>query len=119
MTDRDSGACGCAEASAARSASCCCGQATLLHAIGRRYTMPVLNRIGNRSPVRFRELQRSLRLSSSTLAETLDDLSAAGLIIREVVPDRPPHAEYRLTAAGKALVDRFRPMLDRIRAAMS
>ncbi len=118
VADRERGACGCADTTTAKPSSCCCGQARLLYAIGRRYTVPILNRIGHGSSVRFRELQRALDLSSSTLAEALADLTAAGLILREVLPGRPPHTEYRLTRAGRVLVDRLRPMLERVRSSV-
>ncbi len=109
-----SGACGCAQAGSPASALCCCSQARLVQVIGRKYAMSILSRIGVGSNVRFADLERSLDISSSTLAQTLDNLTASGLVCRLVVPERPPRTEYSLTSAGRALLLRLRPLLDRI-----
>lgn len=76
--------------------------------------MPVVNRIGRRG-ARFSDLQLTLGVSSSTLADTLQDLETVGLINRVVFPERPPGSNYFLTTAGRALRRRFRPFLEAIR----
>jgi DNA-binding HxlR family transcriptional regulator len=40
---------------------------------------------------------------SFRLSERLEQLEDAGVVERRLVPGRPPHAEYRLTANGKRL----------------
>ena len=53
---------------------------------------------------RFNEFRQSLPgISPTTLSERLDRLEAAGIVERELVSGRPPHAEYRLTAKGRRL----------------
>src|SRR3954454_7694667 len=53
---------------------------------------------------RFNEFRQSLPgISPTTLSDRLDQLEAAGIVERSLVPGRPPHAEYRLTATGKRL----------------
>lgn len=111
------GVCGCAEPSAGAAGHCCCGVTDLVHAIGRKYAMSIVNRIGSCQRTRFTDLQHVLGVSSSTLAETLDDLVRVGLVHRSVFPDTPPATEYTLTPAGSVLRERFRPLLDRARAA--
>jgi len=111
------GGCGCAEHGTEAAGQCCCGVNDLVHAIGRKYAMSILNRIGSSSGARFTDLQHTLAVSSSTLAETLDDLVRVGLVLRTILPDTPPATEYTLTAAGKVLRERFRPLLDRARTA--
>lgn len=108
------GDCGCAGIGSAATANCCCGFDQLVHVMGRKYTMPVVNRIGRRG-ARFSDLQLTLGVSSSTLAETLQDLETVGLINRVVFPERPPGSNYFLTTAGRALRRRFRPFLEAIR----
>ncbi|MBW3660675.1 MAG: helix-turn-helix transcriptional regulator [Gemmatimonadetes bacterium] len=109
------GGCGCAAPATAAVDRCYCTVDDLVHAIGRKYTLPVLVRIGG-GTARFTRLQRALGVSSSTLSETLDDLIRVGLVHRTVLDDRPPSTEYALTAAGKALRERLRPLLERVRA---
>ncbi len=53
---------------------------------------------------RFNEFRQSLPgVSPTTLSERLDQLEKAGIVDRELIAGRPPHAEYRLTAKGRAL----------------
>lgn len=111
----DIGTCGCAVPDTHGASLCTCGVDDLVHVIGRKYTMPILNRIGG-GHARFNELQRELRLSSSVLSETLGDLVRIGLVQRTVIDDGPPGTEYTLTAAGHALRKRLRPLLERVQA---
>ena len=110
------GECGCAEPTTAAAERCCCSVDDLVHAIGRKYTMSILNRVGLEGTAHFSELQRTLGVSSSTLAETLEDLVGVGLVRRSVLESTPPGTEYSLTEAGRALRERLRPLLERIRA---
>ena len=53
---------------------------------------------------RFNEFRQSLPgISPTTLSDRLEHLEAAGIVERELVPGRPPHAEYQLTAKGQRL----------------
>jgi DNA-binding HxlR family transcriptional regulator len=53
---------------------------------------------------RFNEFRQSLPgVSPTTLSERLEQLEDAGIVERRLVPGRPPHAEYGLTAKGKRL----------------
>lgn len=59
--------------------------------------------------MRFKELQRSVGgISQKVLTSNLRDMEAAGLVIRRVYPEVPPHVEYSLTDTGSSL----RPVLD-------
>jgi DNA-binding HxlR family transcriptional regulator len=52
--------------------------------------------------VRFNEFRQSLPgVSPTTLSERLEQLEAAGIVERHLVPGRPPHTEYTLTPRGK------------------
>lgn len=76
--------------------------------------MPLLERIGRGGTSRFNELQRELGASSSTLAETLEELIRVRLVDRREAPGGTP--EYVLTSAGRALRQRLRPLLERVRS---
>jgi DNA-binding HxlR family transcriptional regulator len=65
----------------------------------RRWSVPVIATLYRDGPARFTDLvQRLPRASRDTLAETLNELQAAGAIARE-----GPDTRYRLTAAGDRL----------------
>jgi len=51
---------------------------------------------------RFNEFRQSLPgVSPTTLSERLEQLEAAGIVERRLVPGRPPHTEYTLTPRGE------------------
>jgi DNA-binding HxlR family transcriptional regulator len=53
---------------------------------------------------RFNEFRQSLPgVSPTTLSERLEQLERAGIVERKLVPGRPPHTEYELTARGTRL----------------
>lgn len=108
------GGCGCATPTSSVADRCYCTVDDLVHAIGRKYALPVMVRIG-KGTARFSELERDLSVSPSTLSETLADLDRVGLIRRSVLEDRPPATEYSLTDAGVALRDRLRRLLEQVR----
>lgn len=59
--------------------------------------------------VRFNEFRAAVSdVPPTTLSQRLRELERAGVVERRVVPASPPFAEYRLTAAGRAL----RPLVD-------
>jgi DNA-binding HxlR family transcriptional regulator len=53
---------------------------------------------------RFNEFRQSLPgVSPTTLSDRLEQLEAAGVVERRLVPGRPPHTEYTLTPRGVRL----------------
>jgi DNA-binding HxlR family transcriptional regulator len=69
----------------------------------RRWTLGTIYACSS-GAMRFNEFRQSLPgISPTTLSERLDQLEAAGIVERQLVPGRPPHAEYRLTAKGRRL----------------
>jgi DNA-binding HxlR family transcriptional regulator len=53
---------------------------------------------------RFNEVRQSLPgVSPTTLSDRLEQLEQTGIVERSLVPGRPPHSEYRLTARGEQL----------------
>ena len=76
--------------------------ARVLALVGERWSFLILRQafFGVR---RFGDLQRSLGISRSVLAQRLDHLTTCGLLVRTPIPDSPTWSEYRLTLAAKEL----------------
>jgi DNA-binding HxlR family transcriptional regulator len=53
-----------------------------------------------------------LGVSPTMLSERREQLEAAGIVERQLVSGRPPHAEYRLTAKGKRLATAVAGLLE-------
>jgi len=76
--------------------------------LGKRWNGMILGILAER-PAGFAELRRSLgQITDSVLSDRLSELTAAGLVSREVTDSRPPGVSYGLTPAGQALT----PVLD-------
>jgi DNA-binding HxlR family transcriptional regulator len=76
----------------------------------RRWTISILYASYD-GATRFNEFRQALGpVPPATLAARLMELEEAGILEREVIADRPPRVEYRVTAGGRAL----RPVVDAI-----
>jgi DNA-binding HxlR family transcriptional regulator len=72
--------------------------------LGKRWNGVLLGTLIN-GPAGFSELRRAVAgISDSVLSERLTELVGAGLVHRAVDEGPPVTVEYRLTAAGKALL---------------
>ena len=86
----------------------------LAELLERRWTLGTIYACSS-GAVRFNEFRQSLPgVSPTTLSERLEQLEAAGIVERELVPGRPPHAEYRLTPKGKRLASAVGELLERV-----
>jgi len=104
MAMRSENACGCLSQAILEERICLCPTKDIVQVIGRRHAISLINIIGNRGKIRFNELKEKLgRISSSTLAMRLEELTEAGLIERTVYPETPPRVEYGLTTEGEQL----------------
>ena len=71
----------------------------------RRWTLGTIYACSS-GAARFNEFRQSLPgVSPTTLSERLEQLEDAGMVERQLIPGRPPHAEYRLTTKGKRLAE--------------
>jgi DNA-binding HxlR family transcriptional regulator len=69
----------------------------------RRWTMATIYACSS-GAARFNEFKQSLPgVSPTTLSERLEQLEAAGIVERHLIPGRPPHTEYELTARGQRI----------------
>jgi DNA-binding HxlR family transcriptional regulator len=74
--------------------------ATLLE---RRWTLATIYAAAG-GAARFNEFRQSLPgVSPTTLSDRLEQLEAAHIVERHLVPGRPPHTEYVLTSHGRRL----------------
>jgi DNA-binding HxlR family transcriptional regulator len=77
----------------------------------RRWTMATIYACSS-GATRFNEFRQSLPgVSPTTLSERLDQLEAAGIVERTLVPGRPPHTEYALTPRGKSVAQAVAALL--------
>jgi DNA-binding HxlR family transcriptional regulator len=79
--------------------------------IGRRWSSAILLALA-RGARRFSEIHASVPgLSDRMLAQRLRELSAAGIVARDVVPSTPVQVTYRLTARGRELMAALQPLV--------
>jgi len=91
---------------------CLCPLEGVIDVISKKWTLLIVNVIGNHGRVRFNKLMQELRgISPKTLADTLKQLQEEGLINRESFAEIPPRVEYSLTSDGKRLREAIMPIL--------
>jgi DNA-binding HxlR family transcriptional regulator len=80
--------------------------------LGRKWHPLLITTLLTDGPLGFNELKTRLDgISDKVLSECLDELQDDGLVVREVIDDKPVRVEYSLTAAGEEL----QPVIDRLR----
>lgn len=91
---------------------CLCPLEGVIDVISKKWTLLIVNVIGNHGRARFSRLMQELRgISPKTLADTLRQLQGEGLINRESFAEIPPRVEYSLTSDGKRLREAIMPIL--------
>lgn len=89
-----------------------CKAAPMLDWLGNKWALVVLVRIYGNEPVRFNELYRSIpSVSEKVLSQVLKQLTADGLVRRELFPDVPPRVEYSLSDLGKTLIPHINALM--------
>jgi DNA-binding HxlR family transcriptional regulator len=82
-----------------------CTLLEVLNRISGKWSISILLET-TRGPVRFTELERSLRgISRRMLTLTLRNLERDGLLVRTVYPTVPPKVEYEATPMARELYD--------------
>ena len=75
----------------------------ILNQIGGKWTVLIINRLGE-GPRRFSELKREIGgISQKVLTSTLRELEMDGFIKRDVTLSIPPRVDYELTQLGQTL----------------
>jgi DNA-binding HxlR family transcriptional regulator len=81
-----------------------CPVARTLDIIGERWTLLILRDLFKIGPRRFQDFQEAFSgLSPNTLSARLKTLEEHDIVVRNLYEDRPPRAEYVLTARGRTL----------------
>lgn len=93
--------------------TCYCPVSSVIEALGRKYSIPILCVLAAHEPVRFGDIEDHLpTASTSTLSTRLDELADQGLVTRRQYDEIPPRVEYELTDAGAKLCARLEPLLE-------
>jgi len=80
--------------------------------ISKKWTLLIVNEIGNHKRIRFNELKSELiGITSKTLSSSLSDLHQYNLIIKETFKEIPPRVEYSMTKEGVGLYRAIAPLL--------
>jgi DNA-binding HxlR family transcriptional regulator len=91
---------------------CYCPLEGVIDVISKKWTLLIINAIGNYGRLRFSRLMEELHgISPKTLADTLKQLQNEQLLKRESFAEIPPRVEYSLTSDGKRLREAIMPIL--------
>jgi DNA-binding HxlR family transcriptional regulator len=81
-----------------------CHAREMLVRVGDKWSMYVINVLGNAGTLRFNELRSRVEgISQRMLTVTLRGMERDGLVKRTVYPEVPPRVEYALTKLGGTL----------------
>lgn len=93
-------------------ALCLCPLDGVIDIIGKKWSLLVINEIGNHGKLRYNELMSELQgISPSTLASLLKEFEKEGLVNKESFNEIPPRVEYSLTNRGMGLRTAIIPLL--------
>jgi len=81
---------------------CLCPLKGVIDIVSKKWTLMIINSLGNHHKLRFNQLMRELDgVSPKTLSDTLKVLEREGLIKKESFKEIPPRVEYTLLKDGE------------------
>ena len=84
----------------------------MISKVTKKWSLLVLNQIGNHGRIRYNQLFNELSgISPKSLADALKQLQEVNLIARKIKEGAPPKVEYSLTREGKDLREAVIPLL--------
>lgn len=90
-----------------------CPVRSVLDGIGGKWSILILDILGEKGTLRFSEISKSLGdISQKMLTSTLRLLEADGIISRKMYAEIPPRVEYELTELGKDLLPNIRNLIE-------
>ena len=93
-------------------AICLCPLDGVIETIGKKWSLLVVNEIGNHASLRYNDILNELKgISSSTLTTMLKDLEKEDILSRQAFNEIPPRVEYSLTSRGRELREAIIPLL--------
>ncbi len=95
------------------SMKCICSVKGIMEVISKKWTICIVSSLGAREEgYRFNELKDKLDgISSKSLSDRLKELTAHGLVDREVEPTVPPKVTYTLNEEGRKLQEALIPLV--------
>ena len=91
---------------------CLCPIDGIIDVISKKWSLLIINEIGNHGRIRFNELMKELEgITPKTLSDMLKELQREGLIQREAFNEIPPRVDYLLSKEGKKLREAIIPLL--------
>jgi len=92
---------------------CLCPLKGIIDIVSKKWTLLIINSLGNHQKLRFNELMKELEgVSPKTLSDTLKVLEAEGLIRRDTYKEIPPRVEYSLKNDGIELRKAIIPLIE-------
>ncbi len=84
----------------------------VINIISKKWSLLVINEIGNHKNIRFNELRRELKgITAKSLTNTLGELQTNGLINKKNFNEKLPRTEYSLTEEGIKMYHMIIPLL--------
>jgi DNA-binding HxlR family transcriptional regulator len=91
---------------------CLCPLDGIIDAISKKWSLLIINEIGNHKRIRYNNLMKELQgITPKTLADILKELVKYGLVRREPFNEIPPRVDYTLTFDGEQLREAIIPIL--------
>lgn len=73
--------------------------------VGGKWKLPIICMLANGLPTRYSCIKRKLTgITNMMLAQSLKELTSAGIVYREQYNEVPPRVEYTLTDKGKSII---------------
>lgn len=81
-----------------------CPVATTISLLNSQWKILIMRELLLHSSERYSELQHSVAgISQKMLTQSLHEMTADGIVQRQVFPEVPPRVEYRLTELGQSM----------------
>jgi DNA-binding HxlR family transcriptional regulator len=95
-----------------RGCNCLCFVEETIDVISKKWSLLIINTLGNHKVLRYNELMDELKgISPKSLADTLKTLCEQGLVQRESIAEIPPRVQYSLTDDGEKLWKAIEPLV--------
>lgn len=92
--------------------NCLCFADGAIDLISKKWSLLVINALGNHQVLRYSELMKELNgVSPKALADILALLCKERLVQKESFPEIPPRVQYSLTNEGRQLREAIEPLL--------
>ncbi len=85
----------------------------VIDVVSKKWALLIVGVLGNRPHMRYNDMMRELKgISPKTLADTLKQLHASGIVTKQSFNEIPPRVEYALTKDGEKLREAVIPVIE-------